>query len=182
LTNVRCALKMSSMAIVELTSKEREELHQVVRHSRNGRVMLRAQALLRLDGDESANEVAEQMQVTRQALYALAARFAQRSELCVVERLADAPRSGRPGRKSERVQQLLPTLLAARPADYGLPGFAWTARLLKHQVERETRMTVSEPTIRLNLHALSYRYKRSRYVLARRAPHWRQAKGGCNVA
>lgn len=170
------------MPIVELTAKEREELEQVVRYSHDSRVTLRAQSLLRLDADEAARDVAEQVQLSRQALYVIAARFAQRSGLSVLARLADAPRSGRPGRKSERVQQVLPTLLAGRPADYDLPGFAWTAGLLKCQIERETSLTVSEPTIRLNLHALNYRYKRSRYVLARRALHWRQAKGGCNVA
>jgi transposase len=170
------------MPIVELTAKERDELEQIVRYSHDSRVTLRAQSLLRLAADEAARDVAEQVQLSRQALYVLAARFVQRSELSVLARLADAPRSGRPSGKSERVQQVLPTLLAARPADYGLPGFAWTAGLLKYQIERETRLKVSEPTIRLNLHALNYRYKRSRYVLARRAPHWRQAKGGCNVA
>ena len=170
------------MALVKLMSKERDALEQIVRYGRDSRLTLRARAILRLDADEAASAVAEQMQVTRQALYALAARFVQRSGLSVVERLADAPRSGRPDRKSAYVQQLLPTLLAAVPADYGYPGYAWTAGLLKREVERQTQIEVSEATIRLNLHALDYRYKRSRYVLARRDPHWQQAKGGCNVA
>lgn len=120
---------MLSMAIVELTSKEHDALEQIVRYGRDSRLTLRAQAILRLDADEAASAVAEEMQVSRQALYALAARFAQRSQWGVVDRLSDAPRPGRPDRKSACVQQLLPTLLAAVPTDYGYPGYAWTAGL-----------------------------------------------------
>lgn len=170
------------MTIIQLTVAERAALGEIVQHHRDGQLIRRAQALLLLDMEEAVAEAAEQLHLSRQALYVMARRFVARSTLSIEDRLADAPRSGRPRTKSEQVESKLPELLAKKPIDYGYRSFAWTAGLLKLAVEKASGIDISEPTIRLNLHRMGYRYKRSRYILARRAPHWRQAKGGSKEA
>jgi hypothetical protein len=54
--------------------------------------------------------------------------------------------------------------------------------MLRCQVERRLQTPTSERTIRRALRAMRYRYKRPRYVLARRSATWRQAKGGSKTA
>jgi hypothetical protein len=54
--------------------------------------------------------------------------------------------------------------------------------MLRHQVEQRLPQPISQWTIRRALRLLNYRYKRPRYVLARRSPTWHQAKGGSNAA
>ena len=39
-------------------------------------------------------------------------------------------------------------------------------------------LSAPHTTVRRALHALGYRWKRPRFVLSRRAEHWRQAKVG----
>jgi len=54
--------------------------------------------------------------------------------------------------------------------------------MLKTQLERQHALRLSDDTVQRAVHALDYRYKRPRFVLARRAPFWRQAKGGSKTA
>jgi hypothetical protein len=50
--------------------------------------------------------------------------------------------------------------------------------MLRRQAEKRLRHFLSPDTVRRALRQMRYRYKRPRLVLAERAPHWRQAKGG----
>ena len=43
---------------------------------------------------------------------------------------------------------------------------------------RRQGVAAADTTVRRALHRLGYRWKRPRFVLSRRAEHWRQAKGG----
>jgi transposase len=64
-----------------------------------------------------------------------------------------------------------------RPADFGYRHTSWTTELLIEQLGREG-ITASDSTVRRALHEAGYRWKRPRFVLSRRSPTWRQAKGG----
>ena len=63
------------------------------------------------------------------------------------------------------------------PTDHGYRHPAWTTPLLLAHLTR-AGVEASDVTVRRALHRLGYRWKRPRFVLARRAEHWRQAKGG----
>jgi hypothetical protein len=52
--------------------------------------------------------------------------------------------------------------------------------LLRHHLRRQGA-EASATTIRRALRRLGYRWKRPRFVLSRRDPHWRQAKGGSSA-
>jgi transposase len=142
----------------------------------------RAQALLWLDQGEAVAGVAQRLGLTPRALRNIVARYLARLDRPVVERIADQPHPGRPAEKRQQVAQVLAELLPQPPAEFGYRGFAWTTPMLRCQVERRLQAPTSERTIRRALRTMRYRYKRPRYVLARRSATWRQAKGGSKTA
>ena len=170
------------MARIRLTQHARHGLAQVAQTGSNARVVRRAQALLWLDRGESVPAVAQRLGLSPRAIYKIVARYQARLEQPVVERIADQPHTGRPADKRQQVAQVLAELLPQAPALFGYRGFAWTTPMLRCQVERRLQLSTSERTIRRALRDMRYRYKRPRYVLARRSPTWRQAKGGSSAA
>ena len=154
----------------------------MARSGASGREVRRAQALLWLDSGESIQAVARRLQVSRQMLYALVARYEARSERSVLARIQDETHVGRPATKGQIVQDALEALLASSPSAYGYRGQLWTIGMLKTQIERLCELPLSDDTVQRAVHALDYRYKRPRFVLARRASFWRQSKGGSKTA
>lgn len=173
---------MAKLCIQRLSSYTRTVLEEIARRSASGREVRRAQILLGLDAGETVADTAARLQVTRQMIYQVVARYQARRTLPIRARLQDAPHPGRPNTKRTLVQAALQDLLEQVPRDYGYPGQVWTTGMLQHQLAQHYDLRVSHDTVQRALHDLSYRYKRPRYVLARRAAHWRQAKGGLNAA
>jgi transposase len=127
-------------------------------------------------------EVARRVRLTRQAIYSLARRYAERQGCPIAARVSDAPRSGRPGTKLAHVLAVLAPLLGQSPQVYGYRASCWTVPMLQAQIQRQTHEAASDDLIRRGLKQLRYRYKRPRFVLSRRSPTWRQAKGGSKPA
>lgn len=124
-----------------------------------------------------AEEVAAALRVSRQTVYNWAARFQQRHDLSLTERLADAERAGRPVTVSGVVDPLIDAVIDSDPRDYGYNSTVWTAELLCHylceQHQHETRLrSIGYALVRLRI-----RWKHPRHRLARCDPNWRQAKG-----
>jgi transposase len=173
---------MTPASVFQLSPRARTILSEVARSGAPGREVRRAQALLWLDSGESIQTVAMRLQVSRQMLYDLLARYAARSELPVVARIQDEVHAGRPATKRLLVKDSLEALLQSSPSAYGYPGQLWTIGMLKTQIERQHGLQLSDDTVQRAVHELDYRYKRPRFVLARRDPFWRQAKGGSKTA
>jgi transposase len=170
------------MAILSLTETERRALQDTVKRTRAARVMQRAQALLWLDQGESAAAVAQRLAVTRQTIYSWVHRFQLRSTTQVPDRLRDQDRSRRPPSKRAAITALIKRLWQP-PSTSGLPTSSdvpRTAPALQRRLKQEG-LVVHERTIRRTLRHLNYRYKRPRYVLARRSKTWRQQKGGSSA-
>jgi transposase len=98
------------------------------------------------------------------------------------ERLQDEPRPGRPATARAVATQVVQDLLAQPPRDFGYRAQDWTVGMLQAQLRHRHGEPVSSATVTRALHDAGYCYKRPRYVLARRAPHWRQVKGGSSAA
>jgi transposase len=173
---------MEKVAIIHLTSRACIVLEDIASHDADGRTVRRAQALLWLDQGEPVQIVAERLNVSRQMLYDVVERYESRLHLPVIERVQDRPHPGRPATKRDVAAQEMEILLAQPPAQYGYRAHVWTTPMLKTQVEHKHQIELSDDTVQRALHDLRYRCKRPRYVLARRAPHWRQAKGGYRTA
>src|SRR5207253_4053474 len=79
--------------------------------------------------------------------------------------LADAPRAGRPSVWTADLRQLLRLALRRRPGDWGYPALHWTAPLLLGFLATQGGTDLSDASLRRELHALHYVWKRFRYVL-----------------
>lgn len=173
---------MTITPIIQLSYRARLTLETIAQGSATGREVRRAQALLWLSAGESVQAVARRLTVSRQMIYALVDRYESRRALPVLERIQDANHPGRPADKRLLAVAAVQALLKQPPADYGYRGYVWTLGMLKTQVEKRLTISVSEDTVQRALYELDYRCKRPRYVLARRDPHWQQAKGGSKPA
>ena len=170
------------MANITLTTQERTALQQLVQTTRNTRTLKRAQALLWLEAAEPLTTVARRLFVSRQTIYTWIARYQQRADEPLVNRLADRQRS-RPGqgRIWTAARDLIQAVIDQPPSQFGYDVPLWTTPLLQDYLHLQG-VTISTRYIRRLLRALDYRAKRPRYRLARRSATWRQAKGGSSVA
>jgi transposase len=166
------------MAHISLTDSQRQELQHLARRGRDARVVRRAQGLLWLEQGEHPIAVAQRLGVTRESVYAWVRRLQHQGARSLVEKLMEQPRSGRPREKRHAVQELVQQVMDIHPSQYGYQAEGWTAALLRHHLKTTEGIEVSDATVRRCLKGLGYRWKRPRYVLARRDPCWRQAKGG----
>lgn len=164
--------------MIKLNYKERSELEALLKSRASGEILQRAQALLLLDEEESAADVAELLRVSRQTVYNWAARFEQRAERTPTERLADAPRSGRPVTARGVIEPLIDSVIDSDPRDYGYNSTVWTADLLRGYLRDRHQEEVGLRSVGYALSRLGLRWKRPRYTLLLRDPFWRQAKGG----
>jgi transposase len=169
------------MPLVQLSARDRETLEQAARHSTDARETRRALAVLDLADGQTPNQVAARYRVGRSTVYAWAARWndAGRPK---AQRLRDAERSGRPPDARDEVAEQLAELMPTAPTDHGYRHPTWTTPLLVAHLARKNQIEASEATVRRALHGLGYRWKRPRFVLSRRDPNWRQAKGGSRGA
>jgi transposase len=164
------------MVALRLTARDRDALSETARSSTDGRETRRALALLDLDAGEPPTRVAERYRVSRSTVYEWAARWGDPARPRA-DRLRDADRSGRPPEVRGAVRAVLAGLMPTDPRAHGYRHPAWTTPLLLAHLAR-LGVAASDTTVRRALHALGYRWKRPRFVLTRRHPNWRQAKGG----
>ncbi len=170
------------MALIQLASRARKTLHQIVRSSSDARQVRRAQILLWLHTGEHPDQVADRSGLTRQTVYAIVQRYQARKEQPVAERIKDREHTGRPPDKVGPAIQVVQELMKQSPQRYRYRSSVWTVPMLRVQVQRHLHIQISRRTIRRALHQLRYRFKRPRYVLALRPTTWRQAKGGSKKA
>ncbi len=166
------------MARISLTDRQRQELQHLARRGRDARVVRRAQGLLWLDQGEHPITVAQRLGVTRESVYAWLRRLKYPGAGSLAEKLLEQPRSGRPRAKRQAAEEVVGQVMAIQPSQYSYQAESWTAALLRHHLKATQDMEVSVATVRRCLKGMGYRWKRPRYVLARRDPFWRQAKGG----
>lgn len=164
-----------------LTQNERQALQDALKHERDAQVMRRAQALLWHDAGEAVSAIARRLQVTRQTIYNWLKLFDERHTDEVLKRLQDAPRTGRPPTQRQRIEAFIHQVWEQPSAQtVEQEKVARTAVALQRELAKQG-VRVHERTIRRTLRRLNYRFKRPRYVLARRSKTWRQQKGGSCV-
>ena len=128
--------------------------------------------------DESAQQVAARLGVTRQTIYNWVTRFQERGRVELIQRVADAPRAGRPRTALGVIEPLIDTVIHGDPRDLGYRSTVWTAPLLVEYLRKTHQVDVSCSSVRNAIAHLRIRWKRPRHNLALRARTWRQAKGG----
>jgi transposase len=166
------------MALLNLSPQQRAELEYLASHNPVAKERCHAQALLWLDKGATVEQVAESLRVSRRTVYYWRERFHDRDERDVRQRLADAPRSGRPRTADGGVDSWIAEVIDTDPRDLGYRHTVWTAPLLVHYLRDHHGVDVSETTVGRAIARLRIRWKRPRHQLARRSDTWRQSKGG----
>ena len=94
------------------------------------------------------------------------------------QRLADAPRPGRPRAAGGSVDTWIAQVIDTDPRTLGYRSTAWTAPLPRQYLRDHHHIEVSRETVSRAITRLGIRWKRPRYQLALRPETWRQSKGG----
>lgn len=166
------------MAPLSLSPDQRLELEYLASHAPVARERCRAQVLLWLDEGETAQQVAELLRVSRRTVYYWVDRLDDRDGGDLKQRLADAPRPGRPRVGDDGVDPWIAEVIDTDPRVLGYHQTVWTAPLLVRYPRDQHRVDVSRKTVSRALARLDIRWKRPRHQLARRPDTWRQSKGG----
>jgi transposase len=166
------------MTLLTLTKRERIALEDVLAHAATAREHSRAQALGWLATGASVEEVAERLAVSRRTVYNWVHHFEQRADLELSDRLADAPRSGRPPTALGIIDPWIEEVIDQDPRSFGYRSTVWTAPLLQRYLEDSHGIQVSRQSVSRAIARLDLRWKRPRHALANRPDTWRQAKGG----
>ena len=170
------------MTRFHLRPGEQKQLQDILTQGPYAKQHCRIQALLWLAAGEPPDRIADLLGVSRRTVYYWAERFQQRPGWDVADRLADAPRSGRPPTASGVIDPLLAAVIDLDPREFGYRCTGWTNALLRVYLEEVHHLSVSRKSVRLALARLDIHWKRPRHALALRPETWRQAKGGLNAA
>lgn len=167
---------------LRLSSTDYQNLVEVAQSAHDARQMHRAQALLWLHEGDTVDEVATRLFVTPRTVFRWRNRFYERQTLALPARLADGPRSGRPNTVHGIIDTLISEVIDGDPRQFGYHSTVWTAPLLSQYLRDVHHIQASRRSVGLAMTRLGIAWKRPRYDLARRAPTWRQAKGGSSGA
>jgi len=165
-----------------LGHRDRQQLQALLNEGPFAKEYGRAQALLWLAAGESPDRIGSLLGVSRRTIYHWAERFQARHGWGLADRLADAPRSGRPPTVRGVIDPLLAAIIDQDPRQFGYRATGWTNALLRVFLDEVHHLTVSRKSVSLALARLAIRWKRPRHALALRPETWRQAKGGLNAA
>lgn len=165
---------------LRLSPKEYQRLLEVAHHTHDPRQVHRAQSLLWLHEGDTGEEVATHLFTTPRTIFRWLRRFHDRQALDLPARLADGPRSGRPKTVHGLIDTLIREVIDSDPRQLGYHSTVWTAPWLSQYLREVHHIQAARRSVGLAIARLGMAWKRPRYDLARRAPTWRQAKGGSN--
>ena len=145
-----------------LNARQREEVEGALVHCHDVRLYRRLLALLEVDQGRPVAQVARSLMVSRQSVYGWLQAY--RTCACPAA-LAEQPRPGRPSWWDDDLRELLREWLAQSPDAHGYLATTWTVPLLQEHLRHVRGQSFGKNTLRRELHALGYSWKRSRYVL-----------------
>lgn len=108
-----------------LSPRQRSKLEYLGSHNPVAKERCRAQALLWLDEGETPEQVAESLRVSRRTVYYWVEWFHDRDELDLRQRLADAPRPGRPRAAGDGIDPWVAEVIDTDPRQLGYHQTVW---------------------------------------------------------
>ena len=163
------------LRMLELSRSERTALEAALKATRDRRHWVRLRGVLLAAQGVPIAEICRDLGCAQSSAYDWLAHWRRSRDPAA---LADAPRSGQPPVLKAAHRARLEQLLGEPPEDYGYKTVGWTVPLFAIHFAEVEGVPVSETTLRRVLHALGYRWKRPRYVLARRDPERAGKKAG----
>jgi transposase len=151
------------MSPVQLTPQQRFRLRRQLRTTDDLGTYRRTLALLELDRGSAVTEVAIRLGVSRRMVHDWIATYRHHP---VPSSLVTRHSTGRPREWDEDAQAILRASLDQPPDYFGYQATAWTIPLLQSHLAHWGLTGFCDATLRRQLHALGYVWKRPRYVLA----------------
>jgi transposase len=150
------------MSWLRLTVSQRRRLEQQLQATHDASLFRRTLAILEAADGRPVAEIARLLRTSRVSIYRWIECFdSTRDPHCLV----DSRGGNHPSDWTEELQALLSTGLGRRPDHFGYQAVEWTVPLLQEHLARCAEARLSETSIRRQLHALGYVWKRPRYVL-----------------
>ena len=156
------------------TPADRRRLERALSAASETRLYRRLEAVLLVAEGHPISEAARRVRAARLSVRRWAERHSVDRDAAA---LADRPRRGRPRSAPSLTPRRLAAALARDPRDCGYRATSWTVPLLACHLREHHGLTVGGRTLRRRLHEAGYRWKRPRYVYAKRATHLAQKKG-----
>lgn len=150
------------MTIVDLSSTHREALIAIRDRSTHATERLRAVILLSRSRGFSQNETAEALHCARSTVQAIEYRYRREGLDGVTDRRRHKPRHPRRG----EIIELLPTIVAKQPGDFGWNRSTWSIELVCREVEDQLAVAVSVSYMAELLHAARCRRLRPKPTVA----------------
>jgi transposase len=150
------------MSGLRLTASQRRRLEQQLRAARDAGLFRRTLAILEAADGRPIAEIARLLRTSRVSIYHWIECYGRaRDPACLV----DSRGGNRPSAWTEELQSALGASLGQRPDHFGYQAVEWTVPLLREHLARWCEGRPSTTSIRRQLHALGYVWKRPRYVL-----------------
>jgi len=149
----------------EPSTAEREELDRMIQQE-VGRVAMRAQMVLLSVRGFTVPDIADIQEVSDVTVYQWLDRFDEKGP----EGLHDRPRSGRPAKVDEAVEENIEDSMSEPPTEQGYNFTYWTVPLLTEHLRQLLDTSFCEETIRNALHALGFRWRRPRWAVMQEDP------------
>jgi transposase len=150
------------MSGLRLTAAQRRRLEQQLRTTRDAGLYRRTWAILEVAGGRPVSEVARLLRTSRRSVYYWIESYeGARDPTC----LADHRGGNHPTLWTEELQAVLRDSLGQRPDHFGYQAVEWTVPLLREHLECWGGQRLSATSIRRQLRAAGYVWKRPRYVL-----------------
>jgi transposase len=150
------------MSSLHLTTPERRQLEQQLRDTADAGLFRRTLAVLEVVAGRPVAEVARVLRTSRVSIYNWVGAYERTRD---PTSLADHRGGNHPTVWTEDLQAALTASLRRRPEDFGYQAVEWTVQLLCEHLGRWRGEDLSETSVRRQLHALKYVWKRPRYVL-----------------
>jgi transposase len=152
-----------------LNAEQIAELDRLYRTTINKRVRTRAQVIL-LAAEQKllAPQIAAIVRETDETVRNCLKRYLKHG----IAGLADAPKSGRPGRITQAYQAQLVIVVRRRPRSLGLPYSMWTLQRLVDYLAEQTGICVSYETVRLVLKKAGISLSRPQHKISSPDPEY----------
>jgi transposase len=150
------------MSGLRLTAAQRRRLEQQLRTTRDAGLYRRTLAILEATHGMTISEVARLLRTSRRSVHSWIEAYEQARD---PSSLADHRGGNHASLWTEDVQAVLQASLERRPDHFGYQAVEWTVSLLQEHLARWAGLRPSTTSIRRQLHAAGYVWKRPRYVL-----------------
>jgi transposase len=147
---------------LRLTDAQRRRLEQQLRDTADAGLLRRTLAILEAAGGRPIAEIARMLRTSRVSVYHWIECYERARNPMA---LADQRGGNHPSLWTEELQAALVASFQRRPEEFGYQAVEWTVPLLREHLERWRQASLSDTTVRRQLHDLGYVWKRPRYVL-----------------